>query len=287
MKKKILFLLLILIIPFIVSGCANDSMDEIEIGVTNYANEYIVRKLYDKHSTITSIYPDGILIDTYKISKKQKREYAYKDLFVYNGLIEKERNLALELLAINPELKIIDTAYVLETEYSPEELWLNPSSLLMMSQNVRRSLSEYASSAYLKKDVDDAYDELKISLSELDTEYRLASESTNNKTIIVADSALKYLEKFGLEVICIDDNASQKTLSDAENIIANGSVSYIFKFKGEELPENAKAIMENYSISISELHKLDNITDQERSEKDDYISITKDNLELIKKELYQ
>ena len=287
MKKKILFLLLILIIPFIVSGCDNDSMDEIEIGVTNYANEYIVRKLYDKHSTITSIYPDGILIDTYKISKKQKREYAYKDLFVYNGLIEKERNLALELLAINPELKIIDTAYVLETEYSPEELWLNPSSLLMMSQNVRRSLSEYASSAYLKKDVDDAYDELKISLSELDTEYRLASESTNNKTIIVADSALKYLEKFGLEVICIDDNASQKTLSDAENIIANGSVSYIFKFKGEELPENAKAIMENYSISTSELHKLDNITDQERSEKDDYISITKDNLELIKKELYQ
>ena len=288
MKKKILFLLLILIIPFLVSGCANDSMDEIEIIVTNYANEYIVRSLYDKHSTITSIYPDGILIDNYKISKKQKNEFAHKDLFVYNGLIEKERNLALELLTINPDLKIIDTAYVLETEYSPEELWLNPSSLLMMSQNVRRSLSEYASSAYLRKDVDAAYDELKISLSELDTEYRLASESTNNKTIIVADSALKYLEKFGLNVICIDDDANQKTLADAENLMANGSVSYVFIFKGEELPENAKALMGSYSsIQTSELHKLDNITDQERSEKKDYISITKDNLELIKKELYQ
>ena len=288
MKKKILFLLLILIIPFLVSGCANDSMDDIEIIVTNYANEYIVRSLYDKHSTITSIYPDGILIDNYKISKKQKNEYAYKDLFVYNGLIDKERKLALELLAINPDLKIIDTAYVLETEYSPEELWLNPSSLLMMSQNVRRSLSEYASSAYLKKDIDDAYDELKISLSELDAEYRLASESTNNRTIIVADSALNYLEKFGLNVICIDDNASQKTLSDAENLMYGGSVSYIFVFKGEELPENAKALMSNYSsIKTSELHKLDNISDQERSEKHDYISLTKDNLELIKKELYQ
>ncbi len=287
MKKKILFLLIILIIPFIVSGCANDSMDEIDIVVTNYANEYIVRSLYDKHSTITSIYPDGILIDNYKISKKQKNEYARSDLFVYNGLIDKERNLALELLAINPELKIIDTAYVLETEYSPEELWLNPSSLLMMSQNVRRSLKEYASSAYLKKDIDEAYNELKINLSELDAEYRLASESTNNRTIIVANSALNYLEKFGLNVICIDDNASQKTLSDAENIIYSGGVSYIFKFNGEELPENAKAIMENYSINTSELHKLDNITDQERSEKKDYISIMKDNLESIKKELYQ
>lgn len=287
MKKKILFLLIILIIPFIVSGCANDSMDEIDIVVTNYANEYIVRSLYDKHSTITSIYPDGILIDNYKISKKQKQEYARSDLFVYNGLIDKERNLALELLAINPELKIIDTAYVLETEYSPEELWLNPSSLLMMSQNVRRSLKEYASSAYLKKDIDEAYNELKINLSELDAEYRLASESTNNRTIIVANSALNYLEKFGLNVICIDDNASQKTLSDAENIIYSGGVSYIFKFNGEELSENAKAIMENYSINTSELHKLDNITDQERSEKKDYISIMKDNLESIKKELYQ
>ncbi len=287
MKKKLLFLLVILIIPFIVSGCSNDSMDEIEIIVTNYPNEYIVRSLYGNHSTITSIYPDGVLIDTYKISKKQKQEYARKDLFVYNGLIKKERDLAMELLQINHDLRIIDTAYVLETEYSPEELWLNPSSLLMMSQNVRRSLSEYASSAYLKKDVDEAYDELKISLSELDAEYRLASESTNNKTIIVADSALKYLEKFGLEVICIDDDASQKTVSDAQNLINNGTVSYVFKFRGDELGETASNIVNNSGISTIDLHKLDNITDQERSEKDDYISIMKDNLESIKKELYQ
>ena len=287
MKKKLLFLLIILIIPFIVGGCANDSMDEIEIIVTNYPNEYIVRSLYGNHSTITSIYPDGVETDTYKISKKQKQEYAKKDLFVYNGLIKKERDLAMELLAINHDLRIIDTAYVLETEYSPEELWLNPSSLLMMSQNVRRSLSEYSSSSYLKKDVDEAYDELKISLSELDAEYRLASESTNNKTIIVADSALKYLEKFGLEVICIDDDATQKTVSDAENLINSGAVSYVFKFQGDELGETASNIVNNSGISTIDLHKLDNITDQERSEKDDYISIMKDNLESIKKELYQ
>lgn len=287
MKKKLLFLLFVLIIPFIVTGCTNDSMDDIEIIVTNYPNEYIVKNLYGPHSTITSIYPDGVLIDTYKVSKKQKQEYAKKDLFVYNGLIKKERELAMELLAINPDLKIIDTAYVLETEYSPEELWLNPSSLLMMSQNVRRSLSEYASSAYLKKDVDEAYDELKINLSELDAEYRLASESTNNKTIIVADSALKYLEKFGLTVICVDDDATQKTVSDAENLINSGAVSYIFKFNGEELNGIAKSLVDNSGISTIDLHKLDNITDQERSEKDDYISIMKDNLESIKKELYQ
>lgn len=288
-KTKYLLLLILLLIPMtLTTGCTNDSMDNIEIIVTNYPNEYIVKNLYGKHATISSIYPDGVDIENYNISNKQKQDYSKKDLFVYNGLLEKERNLAVDLLAINPDLKIIDTAYVLETDYSPEELWLNPSSLLMMSQNVRLGLEEYITSNYLKKEVDTAYNELKIELSELDAEYRLAVDSTNNKKIIVADSALNYLEKFGLEVICIDSDASQKTLSVAEKLIETKSASYIMMFKGQKLNDNAKKIMENYSdVKKIELHKLDNISDNDRSEDHDYMSIMKDNLELIKKELYQ
>lgn len=288
-KTKYLLLLILFLIPMtLTTGCTNDSMDNIEIIVTNYPNEYVVKNLYGDHATITSIYPDGVDIDDYNISNKQKQDYSKKDLFVYNGLLEKERNLAVDLLAMNPDLKIIDTAYVLETDYSPEELWLNPSSLLMMSQNVRLGLEEYITSTYLKKEVDTAYDKLKIELSELDAEYRLAVDSTNNKKIIVADSALNYLEKFGLEVICIDSDASQKTLSVAEELIQSSSASYIMMFKGQKLNDNAKKLMEVYKdVKKIELHKLDNISDNERSEDKDYMSIMKDNLELIKKELYQ
>lgn len=287
MKKKLL-LLIILLMSFIITGCTNDTMDNIDVIVTNYPNEYVVKKLYGNHATINSIYPDGVDISNYEISNKQKREYAYKDLFVYNGLLEKERNLAVDLLAINPDLRIIDTAYVLETDYSPEELWLNPSSLLMMSQNVRLSLSEYVTSNYLKKEIDEEYDKLKIDLSEVDAEYRVAVESTNNKVIVVQDSALKYLEKFGLEVICIDSDATQKTLSDANNLIEDGTIRYIYLFKGQEQNDNTKNILNNHSdVKVIELHKLDNINDEERAEKEDYLSIMRNNLELIKKELYQ
>ena len=271
-----------------ITGCSNDSMDNIDIIVTNYPNEYVVKSLYGNHATISSIYPDCVDTNDYKISKKQKKEYARKDLFVYNGLLEKERNLAVDLLAINPDLKIIDTAYVLETDYSPEELWLNPASLLMMSQNVRLSLSEYVTSNYLKKDIDTAYEELKITISEVDADYRVAVDSTNNKAILVADSALKYLEKFGMQVTCIDGDATQKTLADAENLISSGTVSFIFLFEGDEENENVKKLKETYSeVQTIALHKLDNITDSERSEKQDYVSIMENNLELLKKELYQ
>ncbi len=290
MKRVKFLLLFILLIPVIIltGGCSNDSMDNIQIIVTNYPNEYVVKKLYNQHAAITSIYPDGVDTSNYTISKKQKLDYSKTDLFVYNGLLEKERNLAVDLLEINPDLKIIDTAYVLETDYSPEELWLNPSSLLMMSQNVRIALDEYISSTYLIKEVDAAYDELKIELSELDAEYRVAVESTNNKTIIVANSALKYLEKFGLNVICLDSDASQKTLSDAEELFDNKSNSYIIMFKGQELNDNVNNLLEKYpDVKKIELHKLDNISDTERSNKENYTSIMRDNLELIKKELYQ
>ena len=285
--KRFRYLLLLLGV-FIITGCTNDTMDNIDIIVTNYPNEYVVKNLYGNHAKITSIYPDGVDIQNFDILKEQKLDYCNRDLFVYNGLLEKERDLAMDLLSLNPDLKIIDTAYVLETDYSPEELWLNPSSLLMMAQNVRLSLNEYVTSTYLKKEIDESYEELKIKLSELDAEYRVAVDSTNNKTIVVADSALKYLEKFGLTVVCIDSDATQKTLADAENLMKNGNVSYVFSFKGREINDNAKALLNSYdSVQTLELHKLDNISDEERAEKKDYLSIMRENLELIKKELYQ
>lgn len=290
MKRFKYFILTILfILPlFLTTGCTNDSMDNIDIIVTNYPNEFITKKLYEDHATITSIYPDGVDIANYKISNKQKQDFAKYDLFVYNGLLERERNLALELLDLNPNLKIIDTAYVLETDYSPEELWLNPSSLLMMGQNVRLGLIEYITSTFLKNEVDENYNELKIELSELDVEFRVAFDSTDNNTIIVADSALLYLEKFGLNVICIDSDATQKTLSDAENLIINKSVSYIYGFKNQQFGDNAKKLFDTYpDIKAVELHKLDNISDEERREKKDYALLASDNLELIKREIYQ
>ena len=290
MKNKIKYIIIVLILPLILlcTGCTSDSMDNIEIVVTNYPNEYVVKMLYENHANITSIYPDGVDINNYKISNKQKHDYANQDLFIYNGLLEKERNLAIDLLSINQNLKIIDTANVLETDYSPEELWLNPSSLLMMSQNVRKSLKEYISNKYLKKEVDEKYDELKIKLSELDAEYREAVESTDNKTIVVANSALNYLEKFGLNIICIDTDASQKDISLAENTFDDELVSYIITFKDEKDNDNVKALMEEYpNIKKIELHKLENLTDSERNDNKNYETILKDNLEKIKQELYQ
>lgn len=288
MKKILLLFVLFITAIFTTTGCKQDDMDDIKIVVTNYPNEYITKKLYGNHATIDTVYPDGVDTNKYNISKKQKEDFSEYDLFIYNGLIEKESNLAFDLLDLNPDLKIIDTAYVLETDYSPEELWLNPSSLLMMAQNVRLGLEEYATSTYIKKDVEDAYEKLKVNLSELDADYRLAVENTNHKTIVVASSTLKYLEKFGLNVICIDNDATDKTISNAQKLIKDGEITYLFTFKGDSLNDTAKNLLEHYpDLKKQELHKLNNLSDDDRTNKKDYINIMNNNLDLIKQELYQ
>ena len=288
MKKKIIFILMLLVVTLTTTGCKQDNMEDIDIAVTNYPNEYVISKLYGSHATINQVYPDGINVDTYKITKKQKQNYSNMELFVYTGLIEKERKLAVDLLDMNSDLKIIDTSYVLETEYSNEELWLNPSSLLMMAQNVRLGLKEYITSTYLSKEVDKAYNKLKIELSELDADYRVTVENTNNKTILVGDSSLKFLEKFGLNVICIDNDTSEKELNDVYGLIKNNSVNYIYGFKNEELNDVAKKVLEdNTTVKELKLNKLNVISDSDRNDNKDYIDLMNENLDLLKQELYQ
>ena len=105
MKKK---LFLLLLIPVLLSGCIKrDSMEDILIYTTNYASEYITNFLYGSHSTVKSIYPDGVIIDEYSLTDTQIDEYSSTDLFIFNG-ISKENAYVLPMLNRNKKLKIID-----------------------------------------------------------------------------------------------------------------------------------------------------------------------------------
>ena len=288
MKKfKIISCLLLISILVLTTGCRKDNMEDIDIMVTNYPTEYILTELYGEHANIKSVYPDGVIINNYKIPQKRKKDISEEELFVYTGLIERESKLAVDLLDLNSNLKIIDTSYILEIENSEEELWLNPSYLLMMAKNIEMGLDEYINSSYLKKEIKSNYEKLKVSLSELDADYRVNIENSKNKTIVVNNKNLKFLEKLDLDVIVLDDKATDKTYDQVESLIASDDISYIFKFKDEKNSDNVDKILENHSsIKTLELNRIENLTDKERDDKENYISLMKKNLETIKQEIY-
>ena len=287
MKKWFKFILLGGLIT-LCCGCKSDTMEDIEIITTNYPNEYIIEKLYGDHATISSIYPDGVDPDTYELTDKQLQDFAKKDLFIYTGLIDRERDLAIKLLDYNSDLKIIDSSYVLENDYDTDQLWNDPSFMLMMCQNVRISLQEYLENTLLKDEVEKNYEDLKVEISELDADIRLTVENAPYKTIVAADNAFRFLEKYGVTVYLLNDDTSEKDLVTIQDLIESGAITKIFTYEDNEITSNVQNIINQYpnQVSYQYFEKITILSDSERESKLYYLILMNRNLDALREELY-
>jgi len=272
------------------TGCVrNDNMEDIKIKTTSYPIEYITSSLYSEHAyTIGSIYPDDVDINTYELTSKQIKDFSNNDLFIYNGA-SNEPSYAIELLNTNKNIKIIDAAKGMEFSNNFEELWLDPFNFLMLAQNIKSGFYEYIDDPYLKGEIQENYDKLNINVSQLDVEFKTSAENAVNKTIIVSDDLFKFLEKYGFTIISLEENEnlSEKIIADAKQLINNGSIEYIFIRNGEETNDTIKSIVSATGVKTESLHTLSNLTEKERDENLDYLSIMKSNIEKLRKELYK
>ena len=287
--KKIIYLSLALLL---LTGCSlfkEDSMENISIITTNYSLEYVIRNLYGDYSLVSSIYPDGVDINNYNFTDKQIKDYSKKDMFIYMGLTE-DTNQAVTFLNKNNKIKIIDATYGMQYKYSEDELWLNPSNLLMISQNIKNGLGEYITSTILKDKINSLYEEgLKVDLSTLDAEYKTSVQNANYKTIVVNSDNLLYLEKYDLNVISLDKNNSSydKNLALFKSYLKNESIKYLYIYENTSLDEEVQNIVNENNVETLTFKNLKNITDEDREQDKNYLSIMYDNLDNIKKELYK
>ncbi len=286
MKKKISFIILLIGI-FLLSGCTTDSMENINIYTSIYPIEYVTSELYGNYSTIYNMYPQGINPYEYKLTKKQIKDYGNSDLVIYNGL-GKEKDYIVTMVNENKKLKIIDSTNRIEVKYSQNEVWINPSNVLMVARNVKEGLKEYVISENLDKKIDDNYEALKINISNLDVELKEMAENAANKDIIVQDDELTFLSKYGLNIISLDsETITDKIYNDADNLLGSGNIKYIFMFVGEEENEHTKALREAHGgIEIMYLDPINNISTDDKNSGKNYITIMNDNIDKLKQELY-
>lgn len=285
MKKILKLFILLMIIPL--SGCLkNDSMEDITIYTTTYPIEYVVNRLYGEHSTIKSIYPNGININNYEITNILLNEYSNTDMFIFNGQ-SSEKNYVKSMMKENKDLKIIDVTSDLTYNYYNEEFWLDPNNLLTIANNMKKGFQEYISTSYLIKEVEANYEDLKIDLTSMDAKYRKVGNETNS-TIVVSSNMFLFLQKYGMNVISLEetDTLTQKDINTVKNLIDNDEVKYIYILKGEEANDTIKSLIDGKGIELIELHTLSNLDDDER-DKYDYLSLLNQNLEALKLQLYK
>lgn len=284
--KLIRSLVVLFITLILLTGCfKRDNMDDISIAVTKYPIEYLVKNIYGFNSTVSSVYPVGSDVDTYTLSKKQIRKYSTNDIFVYNGLTD-EKKIAASLLNYNSGIKTIDVAKGLNDTYEEEELWLSPSNYLMLAQNIKDSLLSYTNSTILKQEINDAYEELKLNISMLDANIKVIAENASNKTIIVGNDLFKFLEKYGYNVLSIDESKNKKSdYQEAKNLVSNKSNSYVFVLEKSVNDENV-AKLKNAGASIVSIKSLKSLTQDEINDGYDYLQYMNTFIDDLKSEVY-
>ena len=288
------FLILALLIILITPGCSitKDLMEDITIYTTIYPIKYLLDSLYGDNATINSIYPSGVDTNDYELSDKKLEEYSKTDLFVFNSL-DKDRDYAVKMINKNKNLKVIDVSLGITYVDDITELWLNPYNYLMMAQNTKDGLLEYIDNPYLISNTDgtgieNKYEELKYNLSRLDADYKEDINLATYKTIVVDDDMFKFLEKYNLRVISLEDNdnLTDSTINEVKKLVNNGTIKYIYSSK-DETNDVCKNIINNYGIDLVTLNTMETIDGGITNSNENYITIMNNNLDLLNKELYK
>ena len=286
-KKICLFLIVIIMI----TGCdftASD-MENIDIYTTIYPINYLLDSLYGKHSNIYSIYPLGVNLDKYELSDRKIKEYSKSDLFVFNSLDEdRDRDYAVKMINNNSKLKVIDVSTGMDYNNSVVELWLNPYNYLMLAENIKDGLSEYITNPYLVEEIKKNYDSLGYNISKVDADL---TESVNNakyKTIVVDNDALKFLEKYGVTVISLENNKnfSLNTVEEVKKLINNKEIKYIYSLDTAS-NDTVNNLVKQNGIELITLNDMYSVDGGITNTNDNYLSVMKNNISLIEKELYK
>lgn len=292
--KKLKILLLMTTIVILLPGCSikKDSMEDIDIYTTIYPVRYLIDSLYGANSTIYSIYPSGVDVYDFELSEKKIKEYSSTDLFVFNSL-DKDRDIAVNMINENKNLKVIDVSLGMTYNYDIEELWLNPYNYLMMAQNLKNGLLEYVNNPYLisndeKTGIEDKYEELKYNLSRLDAYMKEDISLATYKTIVVDNDMFKFFEKYDLQIISLEENdkLTETTINEVKKLINNGQIKYIYS-ASEETNNTVKSLIDTYNIELVTINTMKTIDGGITNSNENYITVMNNNLDLLNKELYK
>jgi len=79
---------------------------------------------------------------------------------------------------------------------------------------------------------------------------------------------------------------SDKNLADAESLLKNDNVDYIFVKKGYKETDTLKKLKSKYEAKYLEIDNLKNITLDNKNNNKNYITIMNENIDKLKEELY-
>lgn len=287
--KKIILLILVGVITLSgLTGCfGSKKIEKAKILTTTYGLQYLVENLVNNPNNVSTIYPAGVNTDEYTLTDKQINTFAKKNsIFVYNGLT-KERKIALNLINTNKNLVVVDCTKGMSIINDDEEVFISPSNYLMLAQNMKNDFLEQTTSRVTKEEIEKKYEKLKLTISTYDASLKEIASLAKNKTIVVGDDAFLFLEKYGFEVLSVEEkeNGAKNDMQAAKEAVKNKVVSNIFVLSSNSNSDNIKKIEELGATKVT-VTSMTNLSEADKNANVTYETIMNNFIEAIRTEVY-
>ena len=285
MKKTVLAVLTCLL--FMIGCTFGDDFIDKYFYTTMYPIEYAANELYSDYAKVQSVYPNGAT-SKYEVTQKKKEIYANSEIFIYAG-IANEAYLARDMININQDLKLIDATKGMDVYSKLERTWLDPSNYLMLCSNIKSRLIDYNDNPYVKEAIEDNYKKLNEKVSGLDVLFYNIGKNGNFNTLLVTNDVFKYLTKYNINVISLDtkNETLDKAYADAKKMITSNQIKYVYYLDGDELTDRQNKFISDNSLTKIAIPNLFTLTDDERKDNKDYITLMNEIIDNYKKELYK
>lgn len=290
---KLKFLLLT-IIAIITTGCTstnNDTNnDKLNIYTSVYPLQFIAEQLTKDDATVYSVYPPGVDAHTYEPAARDITSIAKADVFFYVGghmesfsdsIAKTLNNYDVSLVSLINEENIFLSNE--EGELDPH-IWLDPNKMQDVAKWMSEKIIELDPS--LKDSINKRLKTLNKDFQKLDEKLKDVSQLQGDTPLLVVHDAYRYwAEEYGIEQLAIHgmmagEESSQKKLAQIAKKAETYNIQYIV-FEQNNDDQIAHVVLNYLQAKKAIIHDLENLTDDNVKNGDNYISIMENNIETL------
>lgn len=291
MKK--IFLIVISLLLLTACNNAEKSNDENIIYTSIYPIEFATKEIVGDKMKVENIIPTGVESHGWEPTMKNIASMAESKIIFINGLgMESWKNSVKEtvgeekLIEVSKDvdlIKLTDREVDEENKYDPH-IWLSIRNMEKISKNIFDEIIKIDSGNkdYYEKN----YNNLVNKLKELDEKFSRELKNYEGKSIIVPHEAFGYLARdYGLKQLPIENinSSSEADLGTIANIVEMAKeeeIKTVF-YEYNENKKLASTVAEEIKGNLKEIYTLENITDEQIENKEDYFTIMEKNLNNI------
>ncbi|MFL0584444.1 metal ABC transporter solute-binding protein, Zn/Mn family [Solibacillus silvestris] len=290
--------------------------DALSVYTTVYPLQYFTEQIGGEFVDVSSIYPAGANEHSFEPTQKDMMALADADLFFYIGLgLEGFVENAQKTLA-NEDVKLVATAANVtedqlhistghahaeheehddhghEEEHAHEEhdahVWLSP----IISQQLALTIKDELVNALPEHEAtfNSNYEQLVTDLAALHSDFEEMAAATTKKTFFVSHAAFGYIAgHYGFNQVPVaglnsQSEPSQKELTAIVDLANKENIQYIF-FEQNVSSKLTEIIQKEVNAETLTLHNLSVLTKEDIQNNEDYFTLMRKNMEVLKQAL--